>query len=61
MSIKVVSEWVHVRERYYLFLQIPGAGDLFSYYVDFESRRFEPWKKLSHMILVFRQLCSTLF
>ena len=37
-----------VREQYYyyLFLQIPGAGDLFSYYVDFESRRFEPWEKI---------------
>ena len=62
---------------YYLFLQIPGAGDLFSYYVDFESRRFEPWEKIipsftydpevirtitvTCTVHVFRQLCSTLF
>ena len=27
-------------------MQLPGSGDLFSYYVDFESRRLEPWEKI---------------
>ena len=28
------------------FLQIPGSGDLFSYFVDFDTRRLEPWEKI---------------
>ncbi len=26
--------------------QIPGAADLYSYYVDFETRRLESWEKI---------------
>ena len=27
-------------------MQIPGAADLYSYYVDFETRRLENWEKI---------------
>ena len=27
-------------------MQLPGSGDLFSYFVDFETRRLEPWEKI---------------
>ena len=26
--------------------QLPASGDVYSYYVDMESRRFEPWEKI---------------
>lgn len=29
-----------------MFFQIPGSGDLYSYYVDFDTRRLEPWEKI---------------
>lgn len=25
---------------------MPGSGDLFSYFVDFDTRRLEPWEKI---------------
>lgn len=28
------------------FSQLPGSGDLFSYFVDFDTRRLEPWEKI---------------
>lgn len=28
------------------FAQLPGSGDLFSYFVDFDTRRLEPWEKI---------------
>ncbi|EDO31800.1 predicted protein [Nematostella vectensis] len=27
-------------------VRIPGSGDLYSYYVDFDTRRMEPWEKI---------------
>ena len=30
----------------YSVLQLPGAGDLYSYYVDCENRRLENWEKV---------------
>ncbi|KAK3733193.1 hypothetical protein QZH41_008554, partial [Actinostola sp. cb2023] len=27
-------------------VRIPGSGDLYSYYVDFDTRRLEPWEKI---------------
>lgn len=29
-----------------LFVQIPGGSDLYSYYVDLESKKLEPWDKI---------------
>ena len=31
---------------YVLCIQLPGAGDLYSYYVDCETRRLENWEKV---------------
>lgn len=28
------------------FSQLPGSGDLFNYFVDFDTRRLEPWEKI---------------
>ena len=31
---------------YVLYAQIPGSGDVFSFYVNFESRRLENWESI---------------
>ena len=35
--------YIHVHVCTYI--QIPGAADLYSYYVDFDTRRLENWEK----------------
>ena len=33
-------------QTFHITLQLPGSGDLFSYFVDFDTRRLEPWEKI---------------
>ena len=45
-NVSLFSWVLNVCDVMSLSVQLPGAADLFSYYVDFESRRFETWEKI---------------
>ena len=40
--------------------QIPGGSDLYSYYVDFETRRLESWEKIIPQFSYNPEVCDKL-
>ena len=38
--------------------QIPGGSDLYSYYVDFETKKLEPWDKIIQAFTFNSEVCA---